>query len=132
MIDVFNQIYTRLKELLKQYNNKIETASVYTNTPKKMPFVSVEEIGNSVNSQYEDCCNIENCANISLEVNCYAQGDDKMSVAKAMLIVADDYLASIGFIRTSKTNIQENNGTTFRIVARYEGVVSKDNVVYRR
>ena len=132
MIDVINQIYTKAKELLKAHNNEIDTASVFTNTPQHYPFVSIEETENSVNYQYEDCCNVENCANINLEVNSYAKGNSKMTDAKENLEIVDNYLASIGFARTSKTIIQENNGTTYRIVARYEGVVSKDNVVYRR
>lgn len=132
MIDIFNQIYTEISDRLRNRNSKVKTASVYVNVPQNYPFVSIVEIDNSIAEQYEDCCETENCVNISIEINAYAQGNDKMSVAKSLIETANDYLVEKGFSRNSLVPIQDQNETTYRFVARYDAVVSKDNCIYRR
>lgn len=134
MINIFNEVYDALITLLNtEYgNDKIGTASVHVNMPNSFPFVSLEEINNSENLRGMDCPQRENFADIDLEVNIYTQGTTKKSSADNILQVVDTFFKQLGFTRMSKNNIQDNNETTYCIIARYSGVVSKDHIVYRR
>lgn len=132
MINVFNEVYTLLVNALANYDNKIKTSSVYTNTPSSYPFVSLEEIDNSVYQKGSDCCEIENYANVEYEVNVYTQNANKKSKADGISQVVDELLKSKGFIRITRNILQDTNETTYRVIMRYSGVVSKNQVVYRR
>lgn len=132
MIDIHNEIFDRLTKALQSVDGRIKTSSVYTNSPTSYPFVSIEQIENEVYTQGRDCCEIENFASISFEINCYTQGITRMSDCYKLLGVADDFMKSIGFTRESITPMQDQNETTYRIIGRYSGVVGKDHKVYGR
>lgn len=131
MIDISNQVYTLVKNALEAFDPSIGTSSVYTNTPSKYPFVSVEEIENMVDSDTSDC-ELENHAIVQYEVNIYCKDPLKKSKAMEICQVVDELLSSYGFVRVSKNNIQDTNETIYRIITRYEAIVSKDKVIYRR
>ena len=132
MIDNFNEIYTRITTALKTYDSSVKTSSVYTNSPSSYPFVSIELIEDNIYEQGIDSGDIENFARHSYEINVYAKGNTAMSKARGLLEVADNFMKSIGFMRVSKTPMQDQNETLYRFIARYEGIVSKDLKVYRR
>ena len=136
MINIFNELFTGLKQALTSNTiegiDSIGTSSVYTNKPSSYPFVSMEEINDSVYEQGGDCCEIENFANKEYEIMVYTQKPHKRSNANSIANVVDNYFKSVGFTRISKTPLQENDETTYRIVLRYMGIVSKDHIVYRR
>lgn len=132
MINVFNEIFDGLSDALTSHDASIETASAYTNMPSNYPFVSMEEISDSVYEQGMDCCEIENFANKDYEINIYANGDTKKAKADGIAEVVDTFFKSLGFVRTFKNPIQSGDETIYRIVIRYNGVVSKDHTIYRR
>ena len=132
MIDNFNEIYTRITTALKQYDSNVKTSSVYTNSPSSYPFVSIELIDDSVYQGGIDSGDIDNFANHSYEINVFAKGNTAMSKARELLEVADNFMKSVGYVRVSRTPMQDQNETAYRFIARYEGVVSKDLKVYRR
>ena len=132
MIDIFNELYTAFVTALATYDASIETSSVYTNTPPDFPFVSFEEIDNSVNERGSDSCDIENLADVEYEVNIYTQNPNKKSKGDAIAQVVDTFMKTKGFRRVTKNSFQDSNETTYRIIMRYSGVVSKDSVIYRR
>ena len=131
MIDIFNELYTLFDTALTTFSSKIETDSVYVNMPSHFPFVSLEETDNSVYTPSSNC-RVENHANIEYEVNVYTQGTKRKSEADSIVHVVDTFFASLGFVRTSKNPIPNNDGITYRVVLRYEGIVSKDHVIFRR
>lgn len=132
MIDIFNELFTMFVNALANYDSTIETASVYTNVPSKYPFASLEEINNSNYEITSDSCDIENHAELDYEVNIYTQNPKKKSKGDGIAQVVDNLFKSLGFRRLSKNPMQNQDETTYRIVLRYSGVVSKDHVVYRR
>lgn len=132
MINIFNQVYTGLKENLASLNLNIEMDGVYVNMPSHYPFVSMEEIDDSVYEQGSDCCEIENFANKDFEINVYTDGTKKKSTADKIVEVVDNYFKSLGFTRNFKQPMQSPSNTTYRIIIRYSGIVSKDKIVYRR
>ena len=132
MIDIFNELFTLLKNALATYDTNIKTASVYTNMPSSYPFVSFEEINNSVHEATSDSCDIEEHADIEYEVNIYTQNPQKKSNADKIASVVDNLLKTYNFVRTTKNVFQSPDETTYRVVIRYSGVVSKDHTIYRR
>jgi hypothetical protein len=132
MINIFNELYTYLVETLANYDDKIKTSSVYTNTPSSYPFVSLEEIDNSVYEQGSDNVETENFANVEYEVNIYTQSQMKKSQADGISQVVDELFNRKGFTRITRNILQDTNETTYRIIIRYHGVVSKEKVIYRR
>lgn len=131
MIDISNEVYTLVKNALNLHDANIGTSNVYTNTPSKYPFVSVEEIENMVDTETSDC-QVENHAVVQYELNVYAKDPQKRAKAYEILQVVDTLLASYGFVRVSKNDIQDTNETVYRIVLRYEAIVSQEKVIYRR
>ena len=132
MIDNSNEMFTRITNALKDFDSSVKTSSVYKNSPSEYPFVSIELIDDSVYANGIDSGDIENFVNQVYEINVYTKGDTSKSDANELLGVADDLLKSVGYMRISKTPMQDQNDTTYRIIARYEGVVGKDLKVYRR
>ena len=132
MIDISNEIYTDLVNALAIFDSSIETSSVYQNVPSKYPFVSFEEIDNSIYENGMDCCEIENFVNVDYEINIYTQNPQKKSKGDKIANVVDTLMKSKGFIRRTKNAFQDTNETTYRIVMRYSGVVSQDHTIYRR
>jgi len=132
MINIFNELYTLLVTALNLYNDKIKTDSVYTNQPSSYPFVSLEEIEDAVYESTSDSCDIENHAEKHYEVNIYTQKPNKKSTADGIANVVDDVFKQKNFVRITKNVLQSNDETTYRIIIRYRGIVSKSEVVYRR
>ena len=132
MINNSSEMFTRITTALQEYDSSVKTSSVYTNSPSSYPFVSVEMVMNDVYEQGIDSGDIENFADMSYEINVYSKGDTRMSRAWKLLEVADNVMKSVGYLRVSATPMQDQNETLYRIIARYEGVVSKDLKVYRR
>ena len=132
MIDIYNQVYTLIKNALNTYDNSIGISSVYTNSPSVYPFVSVEEIDNMVDRDTSDSCAVENHAEIQYEINIYAKDPLKRSKAYAILQIVDNLLGSYNFVRESKNDFQDTNETTYHIILRYSAVVSQDHTIYRR
>ena len=132
MIDIFNELFTLVANTLTTYDNTISLSSVYTNMPSDYPFVSVEEIEDSVYEQGSDCCEIENFATKDYEINIYTKNPNKKSKGDSIAQVIDTLFKSKGFVRTSKNVFQSENETIYRIIIRYSGVVSQDHRVYRR
>ena len=131
MIDIYNKVYTLIKNALANQTPQIEMSAVYVNMPSKRPFVSVEEIENAVDVLHSSC-NVENFADMQYVINIYTEGTKKRADGINILKLVDNALSSVGFVRTSKNEFQTQNETVYHIIARYSGIVSKDNVIYRR
>lgn len=136
MIDIFNEMYTGLVNALSTDDSTkdmgIDTDGVYVNMPSKFPFVSMEQIDNRVYQQGGDCCEIENFAETEYEINIYTKDPEKKTKGNTIANVVDNFFKEYGFTRLSKNNLQSPDETTYRIVMRYYGVVSKDHTIYRR
>lgn len=131
MIDISNEVYTLVLNALANYDANIETKNVYTNTPSKYPFVSVEEIDNMVDTNTSDC-EIENHAIVQYEINIFTKDPKKREKGMKIVQIVDELLASYGFTRVSKNELQDTNETVYHFIIRYEATVSKEKVIYRR
>ena len=132
MINIFNEMFDKLDQALKSYDETIGTDSVYVNMPSQYPFVSMEEIDNRVYEQGSDCCEIENFAETEYEINIYTKSPIKKSKGNDIANVVDNFFKQYGFVRQSRNVLQSGDETIYRIIIRYRGVVSKDHTIYRR
>ena len=128
MINVFNEIFTYLKSAI----SPVQCSAVHTNSPSVYPVVSLEEIDNSVYEPTSDSCDVENHAQIDFEVNIYTNGNTKKSEGDKIAEQVDTLFKSYGFVRRTKNAFQSDDEAIYRIILRYNGVVSKNHVVYRR
>lgn len=133
MIDIESAVFTKVKAALTKQFPGITVESTTTYSPSKFPFVCIEETDNYAYLPTRDSQGNENHAVVVLEVNVYSnKASRRKSECKAILATVDTVLAGLGFTRNTKTPINMDNATKYRLFARYSAVVSKNNVIYRR
>lgn len=132
MINIENQIVTKVyNELVKSYKS-IEVSSEEDRVPTSFPFVSIMESDNySYKSTITSSCN-ENHAVVTYEVNVYSnKTSGKKTQAKKIMSIVDDVLLNLGFSRNTMNPVSLNDATICRYVARYSAIVGKDETIYR-
>lgn len=133
MIDIENAVFTKVKSALTKKFSNITVESVTTYSPSKFPFVCLEETDNYAYRNSRDSGSNENHAVVVFEVNAYSNKTSKRKTeCKAMITTVDEVMGELGFTRNSKTPINLDDATKYRIFARYTAVVSKNNTIYRR
>lgn len=133
MIDIENAVFTRVKSALIKKFPKITVESVTTYSPSKFPCVCIEEADNYSYLPSRDTGSNENHATVVFEVNAYSnKASTKKSECKSIIAAVDDVMIGLGFTRNTKTPINLDEATKYRIFARYTAVVSKNNTIYRR
>lgn len=133
MIDIENQVFTAVRTaVITEYSDaKIE--SVLNLSPAEFPFVSVEEISNGSVEQSIDSGSNENHGAVTYEINVYSNKiAGRKAEAKSILAIADGVMLELGFVRSMTSPINMNDGTKYRIIARYTAVVSQDEIIFRR
>ena len=66
-------------------------------------------------------------------MNAYSnKATTKKSECKAIIAAVDEIMIGLGFTRNTKTPINLDEATKYRIFARYTAVVSKNKTIYRR
>lgn len=143
MIDIENFVFGRVANRLRaKYANADGSPAIFvageaTDIPARFPAVTIVEASNSVVQRMRTVRNIENAASVMYEVNIYSNLTGyKKSQAKEILQEIDAEFAEMGLARTMANPISNlQDATIYRIVARYEGVVTAevggDDTVYR-
>lgn len=103
----------------------------YVDAPAKFPAVTIEEVNNSVYQKMRTL-HIENAASVLYEVNIFSNKVGyKKAEAQGIISFIDDILSSLGFTRTMCNPLPNlADATIYRLTARYEAVVDKDNWIY--
>lgn len=133
MIDIENEVITLITDVLFANNISASVESVLNLNPPSFPTVCVEEIDNYVWGSSSDSGSVENHAYVSYEINIFTNDvAGKKQNAKSILDVIDVALSNHNFTRTSKTSLSLDNGTKYRLIARYRAHVGANNTIYRR
>lgn len=133
MIDIENQVFTKVATALRSSFSGIEVKSVTTFTPASFPCVCVEEVDNASYRTSRDSGSNENHADLMYEVNVYSnKKDEAKGQCKAIFAVIDGVMDALGFTRRAKYAAPYEAPMTYRLVGRYSAVASKNNVIYRR
>ena len=127
MIDIENQVYTRLKEAI---GTSAKTSSSYARTPSSFPFVSITMSDNRVS--HLDNSDAEKYATCMFEINVYANDSEAKTTAKSIMNTIDVEMYRMNGVRISCTPVPNlEDGTIYRLVARYECETDGINT-YRR
>jgi len=133
MIDIENEVITLVTDGLFAQGVSASVESVLNLNPSAFPTVCVEEIENSSYDLTSDSFSNENHATVGYEINVFTNDvSGKKQKAKDILDVIDKILISRGFTRFSKNALSLDNGTKYRLIARYRANVSRDYTIYRR
>ena len=109
----------------------VDCGTIESDSPPSLPFVAFEMLSNPVAVKYLDSASRPSLYAPSFRVTAYVQGSDK-EAAKALLASADDYLVSVGLIRTfGPQRVTSANENILKMLSLYDGnVVSTDGKVY--
>lgn len=134
MIDIENELFTKIATALRSEFSGIYVVGEYINAPSKFPAVYIVEMDNTVNRAGRDSANIENFADVMYQVDIFSnKNKGKKSECKAIAASVDAQFAALGFTRSYLNPVPNmDDATIYRMTGRWIATVSKDNVVYRR
>lgn len=133
MIDVENEVYTRIAEMLRVKFPGINVSSEYVKSPSEFPHVSITQSDNYPITEREDSSNQENMVQVMFEVNAYSnKSSGKKTECKQIMAAVNDLLTSMNFRRLVMTPVPNmENATIYRITARYR-VATDGKFFFRR
>lgn len=133
MIDIENEIFNKINiELCSRFPG-INVSGEYVRSPSSFPCVSIVEADNYTLRKTQDSGSNENHAVLMYEVNVYSnKTGGKKSDCKAIFSVIDDVFLNLGFTRLAKHPVTMDDATIYRMVGRYNAIVSKNQTIYRR
>jgi hypothetical protein len=133
VIDVENEIFSRVAAAVRAAFPSVFMSGEYIRTPPKFPFVSLVEMSNTAYDRTQSSAGLENHASLMYEVNVYSnRTSGKKSECKAILAIIDSLLVGMGFTRTMKNPVTMDDATIYRVISRYTAIVSKNQTIYRR
>lgn len=132
MIDIENDIFNAVAVPLRETFKGIWVTGDTTDIPVEFPVVTIEERDNFVYTRARTT-NIENAVNVMYEVNVYTNRVGyKKKDAQDIMAFIDNILSQLGFTRTMMQPIDNlSDATIYRLTARYDAVVDKDNWIYQ-
>jgi len=133
MIDIENEVYTRIATRLRQEFPNIFVTGETNLNPSRFPCAFIEEADNSALTTTRDTASNENHVVVMYEANVFSNLQvGKKSEAKSIFAVVDDEFDKLGFTRQAKVPIPMDEGTKYRIVGRWTAVARKDSTIFRR
>lgn len=133
MIDIENQVFTKLADNLELHFPGICVYSDITKTPASFPAVFAEEKDNIQTVQYKDSSYEENFSDLVYEINVYTASSAKKAQAKKIAQLIDDEMKLMGFLRIMANSVANfNDSSIYRITLRYRCTVSKNQQILRR
>ena len=134
MINIESEVFDSIATAVRSEYPDAYVVGEYVKSPSQFPCVSIVEIENVAYDRTQSSGSLENHADVSYEVNIYSnKTSGKKSECKAIASLVDNEFAALGFSRTMLQPIPNgDDATIYRMTGRYRGVVSKENVVYRR
>nr|DAF27263.1 MAG TPA: hypothetical protein [Caudoviricetes sp.]DAP98567.1 MAG TPA: hypothetical protein [Caudoviricetes sp.] len=129
MIDIERKVYTPIADALRKRFPGISVSGEYVNAPPKFPYVSIVEQDNHPTVSHLDSSNTERYATVMYEVNVYSdKAGKKKTVCREIMGVIDEMLYGKNFTRISMFPVPNmENGTIYRLTARYEAVTDGKN-----
>lgn len=131
MIDIENILFTAVKTALP---DNVKCGVSYNKTPGQFPFFTLIVEDNKVYEKFIDSAQIENAADIMVEINAYSnKASGKKEECKSIIKKADEVLSGYNLTRTfcrPTPNLEDS--TVYRMTARYKAIVDTEHNIYRR
>ena len=132
MIDVENQVYTKVANALLEYDPTIKTMSRTIYEPSEYPCVCIEQMDTFVMTRTQDSSFTENHDELTYTVNVFSnKANIAKSEAKAIMAVVDGVMGGLNFSRLGCVPVAMDEAQKYRLTARYRAVVGKDETLYR-
>ena len=134
MIDIDNEIFSAVYDVITSNHPKCSVAGEYTSSPPSFPHVSVAEIGNVVFNPSSTSDEIENHSEVTYEVNVYSNlRNGKKTECRKIIKTVDELLLGLGFKRIVLESVPNlGDATIYRLTGRYRAVVGQNHIIYRR
>lgn len=133
MIDIENEVMTLIYNAVHPTYGSAKFESVLNLSPSVFPCICVEELDNSTRMSTADSGSNERYINVTYEINIFTNDvSGKKAAAKNILSLIDSAMVSHGFERTMRNPFSLDNGTKYRLLARYQASVSENHTIYRR
>ena len=134
MIDIENELFTDVyNEVIKEFPDIYMTGE-YEIAQSSFPCLYFMEQDNSVRKSTMTGAKVENYADVLYEATAYSNKvPGKKAECKEILQIVDKVMSRRGLRRTMKQIVPNMlDATVCRMVARYEGTVSENKIIYRR
>ncbi len=134
MIDVEEDIFDFVaRAVLAEYPNAYVSGE-HVEIPASFPAVSIIEAVNQLDETRQDSSDDENAAILSYSVNVYSNSlSSAKTECRAIMGIVDDKMRSLNMRRTFSRPVNNSaDPSIYRLVARFTGLVDKNNVHYRR
>lgn len=131
MIDIENEVFSRVSKALKGKFSSVYVTGEYAKTPPTFPAVSLIEMDNTAYEFTRDSGSNENHISVMYEANVYSnKKTGRKTECKSIISALDDEMMSLGFNRTFCEPIPNEDATIYRMTARYRAIVSKNKTIY--
>lgn len=138
MIDIENFIVDKVNTAvatLKTTYPKLKVVSDYIETSESFPLISVVESDNYTHLETQDASLADHAANVTFEINIFANDKKKKSTAKKIAAAVDAEMLNNLFTRTFMGQTPNVDRTIYRITIRYSAVVwpivNGNNITYQ-
>ncbi len=133
MIDVEPEVFTEAKAAVTARFPEMTMESVTTHSPSRFPFTELEQTDSYPLRSTRDSADNENHAVVVFEGNVYSnKTNGKKKEAKAVMAVLDEAMCRMGFTRLTMIPFAYDNGSKYRLFARWSAVADKNKTIYRR
>lgn len=132
MNDRENEIYTYIRNAVKDVFPSASVSDVYLRVPPSFPHVSIMQIGSSEPKAHIDSSMKEKFTQLSFQIDIYSDDETrKKTICKVISQIVDETMKGINFRRQSLRPVPNlADATIYRITARYTGIVSDDGMFY--
>ena len=126
MIDIENKIVDTVTNAVTAIYADCLVVSVPTRNPAEFPCVSIYEADNAVYQPARTLSEVETHASLMYEVNVYSNLEyGRKGQAKDIAAVVDATMEKLGFQRTFKSPLPNEDVTIYRLTMRYKATVSQ-------
>lgn len=133
MIDIENQVFTKIALRLRTDFPNIYVSGELNLTPARFPSVFIEEADNCSLNSTRDTASNDNHAILMYEVNVFSnKTSGKKTEAKAIYKVIDEVFNDLGFTRQNTMPITFADSSVYRISGRYTAIADKNERIFRR
>lgn len=131
MINIENELYTKVATAVRSQYPSVNILSVDARMPSAFPCVSFVEADNYTALNTFDSGG-EKYATVMYEVNIYSNKvNNQKSECKSILGIIDNIMINNNFTRITTNPITMENASIYRMVARYTANVSTAEKIYR-
>lgn len=134
MIDIENEVYTRVRNAILAYNSEIKVVGSELSKATTFPTVTFVQQDSSTYTPTSDSGSVENHASFLFQIDVYDNDQSRRKTnCKKIMNIADEEMLAMGFTRKSMSptpNLQDMS--IYRLTARYTGIADRKHCIYGR